>query len=98
MLCAKEFGYSKFIIVHKKINMSLQQGLARTRNSEGENMQTINQNRYICIKKTAKNNVHVNIFALARTLSFFFTPRYYLQFLQMNFSYFVRRYLSVFVL
>ena len=64
MLCAKEFRYSKFIIVHKQINMSLQQGLARTRNSEGENMQTINQNRYICIKKTAENNVHVNIFAL----------------------------------
>ena len=75
MLCAKEFGYSKFIIVHKQINMSLQQGLARTRNSEGENMQTINQNRYICIKKTAKNNVHVNIFALTLCglyLSFFF--------------------------
>ena len=34
--------------------MSLQQGLARTRNSEGENMQAINQNRYICIKKTAE--------------------------------------------
>ena len=44
--------------------MLLQQGLARTRNSEGENMQAINQNLYICIKKTAKNNVHVNIFAL----------------------------------
>ena len=56
--------------------MSLQQGLARTRNSEEENMQAINQNRYICIKKTAKNNVHVNTFALTVCglhLSFFYT-------------------------
>ena len=69
--------------------MSLQQGLARTTNSEGENMQAINQNRYICIKKTAKNNVHVNIFALIVCRLHFFYIGYYLQFLQINFSYFV---------
>ena len=63
MLCAKELGYLKFIL-HKHINTSLQQGLAPTRNSEKKSMQAINQNCYICIKKTAKNDVHVNIFAL----------------------------------
>ena len=71
----KELGYLKFIL-HKHINTSLQQGLARTRNSEGKSMQAINQNCYICIKKTAKNDAHVNIFALTicglHISSFFF--------------------------
>ena len=107
MFCAKELGYSKFIL-HKQINIPLQQGLASTRNSEGENV------------KDEKNNEGENTrtitFVLKRQLKimfmsiflhlpftdfiylFFFTPQYYLQFSQINFSYFVRRYLPVFVL
>ena len=100
MLCAIELGYSKFIL-HKEINMSLQQGSVRTTNTEGESKQAINLNHCICIKKTTENNVHVNIIELTvygLHLHFFYTPRHYLKFSQIDLSYFVRRYLSAVVL